>query len=263
MGSTTPPWRSLDAPPATPSTTGVPAAKASDGPATPMDAAAASSWRPTLAVAAAVAGAITCAVVAIALIVSSGSGAMVVVDGADDGPGSVSGSSPGTGAAAADGTVLVVEIVGAVPRTGVYRLPQGSRIGDLVAAAGGYGPRVDTGRAERELNLAAVLIDGDQVRVPSRDDVPAADGGVAGGGGTGSNGGTGTTGDTGSATGAVDLNSASSAELEALPGIGPVTAQKIITARDEAPFGSIEDLRTRGLVGEKTFEKIRPSIVVH
>jgi competence protein ComEA len=129
-------------------------------------------------------------------------------------------------------------------------LPAGSRVGDLVAAAGGYSARVDTTRADRDLNQAALLHDGDQVRVPSRDDPEIA----AGGSGEPASAGTG--------DGLVDLNRATAAELDALPGIGPVTIDKIIAAREEAPFTSIEELRTRGLLGEKTFERIRESLVV-
>jgi competence protein ComEA len=151
----------------------------------------------------------------------------------------------------AGGDALVIDVSGAVLKPGVYRLVPGSRIGDAVRAAGGYGPRVDAERAASTLNLAASLTDGEQVHVPSRDDVPGGSGGVASGDGGGHDGGA-----------LIDLNKASQSELESLPGIGPVTATKIIAARDEAPFRSVDELRERGLVGEKTFDSIRALITV-
>jgi competence protein ComEA len=107
---------------------------------------------------------------------------------------------------------------------------------------------VDTARAEREINLAAPLRDGDHIRVPSRGETATADAsGVDG---------------AAQVDGPLDLNAATTDQLEALPGIGPVTAGKIVAARDAAPFAAVEDLRTRKLVGEKTFEAIRELVAV-
>jgi competence protein ComEA len=190
-----------------------------------------------------------------------GNNGTVVVDGGTPlGSANVEGgvvADPLPGSAAPE---LVVEIVGAIGRPGVFRLPAGSRVGDLVEAAGGYGSRVDTERASHELKLAAPLHDGDQIRVPSRDDVVTT--GAEPGVGSQPGSGGGSSGSGSSGTGLVDLNRATSAELEALPGIGPVTATKILTARDEQPFGAVEDLRTRGLLGEKTYDKVRDLVTV-
>jgi competence protein ComEA len=201
--------------------------------------------------------------IALAFVLAFGVGAngTVVVDG-----GTPLGSTGVEGATIADSAVasvvpeLVVEIVGAIDRPGVFRLPGGSRVGDLVEAAGGYGSRVDAERASRELNLAAPLHDGDQIRVPSRDDEITAglDPAVGSQAGAGSV----SPGSASSGTGPVDLNRATSAELEALPGIGPVTAAKILASRDEQAFAAVEDLRTRGLLGEKTYDKVKDLVTV-
>jgi competence protein ComEA len=194
--------------------------------------------------------AVGCAVGAFALAAGTGSGS-VSIDSGSTIPIPASGDAGrASGDGAAVGGDLVVEIVGAVRQPGVYRLPAGARVGDLLRVAGGYGPRVDTARAEQALNLAAPLRDGEQVRIPSRDDAGTAPG--VGGSGTGAS----------AATPLVDLNGATQAELEALPGIGPATAAKIIAAREEAPFAAVEELRSRGILGEKTFEKLRDLVKV-
>jgi competence protein ComEA len=180
------------------------------------------------------------------VIAISGAGAAVVA-GPED---AIAVRASGNPVAAAVGEI-VVDVTGAVVKPGVYRLATGARVGDAIEAAGGFSPRVDVDRVGVELNLAATLADGAQVRVPSRDD-EAQPGGSSGGGDSGG----------GSGAKLVNLNTASESELDALPGIGPVTAGKIIESRSGSPFKSIDELRARGLVGVKTFEKLKPLISV-
>ena len=204
-----------------------------------------------------VGAAVALGVLAFVLALGSGSGDGVAIDaiGADAGPAASDGIGSTLDASAIAGGALVVEVSGAVAHPGVFRLPAGSRVGDVVAAAGGYGPRVDTGRAGADLNLAATLNDGDRVHVPSRDESPAPTIGGSALRGAGAGG-------TGGDPVLVDLNSATADALDALPGIGPVTADKIIAAREEAPFASVDDLRSRGILGEKTFERLRDLVTV-
>jgi len=90
--------------------------------------------------------------------------------------------------------------------------------------------------------------------VPSRDDPASAAGAGASAAAAGQGG--------GASGGLVDLNTATAAELDELPGVGPVTAQKIIDARAEKPFASVDELRERKIVGASTFEKLQNLVTV-
>ena len=180
----------------------------------------------------------------------------------------VSDPAGGVTASGADGAGangIVVEVAGAVARPGLYHLAPRARVADAITAAGGYSRRVDATRTTGAVNLAAHLADGDRVIVPSRDD-PAAVLGASGGstsvGAGGSSGGAGS-GAIAAGSGLVDLNRATAAELDALPGIGPVTAAKIVAARQERPFRSVDELRDRKLVGASVFARLRSRVTVH
>ncbi len=161
---------------------------------------------------------------------------------------------PGGGSPSGAGdsqAMVVVEVAGAVARPGVYSLPSGSRVADAIGAAGGYSTDVDPRAAEAKLNLAARLLDAQLIVVPRRGD--AAAGPTTSSDGPGSSS---------AATGPINLNTASAAVLDTLPGIGPATAAKIISAREEKPFESVDDLVTRKIVAASTLAKFRDQVTV-
>jgi len=152
------------------------------------------------------------------------------------------GASPS--AASLQPSLLLVDVEGAVRHPGVVRLAAGSRVADAIAAAGGYSGSVDAAAASTGLDLADTLQDGAKVLVPQR--------GTASAGGAAAS----------PQAGKVDLNHATAAELDALPGIGPVTAAKIIASRAQQPFRRTDDLRTRKLIGAAAFAKLQALVTV-
>ena len=134
--------------------------------------------------------------------------------------------------------LIVVDVAGAVAKPGVYRLVAGSRIVDALIAAGGM-----TGEADlAALNKAAPVRDGQRIYVPRPGEtVPAGSAGS-------------------DAQLKIDVNHATAGELEALPGIGPTTAARIVRSRGGHPFTRIEELQTRGLVTARVFADIKDLI---
>lgn len=137
---------------------------------------------------------------------------------------------------------VYVDVVGAVRRPGLYRIRTGARVADAVAHAGG-----PTRRADLQLvNLAALIADGEQVVVPERgaggvSAAPSAPGSPP--------------------AGPVHLNSATLEQLDALPGVGPVTAQKIIDYRTQhGGFGSVDDLDAVPGIGPARLADLRPLV---
>ncbi len=141
-------------------------------------------------------------------------------------------------AAHASAPRLFVNVVGAVRRPGLYRLTDGSRVADAVTRAGGPTPKAQI----ELLNLAARIADGEQIVVPRRglaNPSAAASGGAV-------------------AAGPVHLNSATLEQLDELPGVGPVTAQKILDYRQQhGAFGSVDELDAIAGIGPARLEQLR------
>jgi competence protein ComEA len=138
---------------------------------------------------------------------------------------------------------LVVDVVGAVRRPGLVRLPEGSRVADAIARAGG----LRRGAERAAVNFAAPVSDGQQVLVPERGAAVAA--GAGGGAGSAS-------------AGPVSLSSATAEQLDALPGVGPVTAEKIVAYRQQhGAFRSVDELDAISGIGPSRIADLRGLVV--
>ncbi len=166
---------------------------------------------------------------------------------AGGGSGSAKASPTASATVPGSGTTVVVDVVGQVRHPGVYTLRSGQRVDDAVRAAGGVVAPSDVAA----VNLACVVVDGEQIRVP-RPGEPIATGPLTGGSTTGGSGG-----------GLVNLNTAGLADLDGLPGVGPVLAQRILDWRTmHGRFTSVDELGEVSGIGEKLLGQLRSKATV-
>lgn len=133
---------------------------------------------------------------------------------------------------------ILVDIEGAIVSPGVYRVSQGARVNDLLTLAGGFLADADTPRINKTLNRAAVLSDGAKIYIPFLDETtPLQMQKIL----------------------TVSVNTASAAELESLPGVGSVIAEKIIAAR---PYSSLEELVQKAVMSASLFDKCKDQLVL-
>ena len=172
--------------------------------------------------------------------------AAVTVDPGGGGPSSAYRQRGGSGE-------VLVQVAGEVARPGVYRVPAGARVNEVVQRAGGLTRRAD----QAGVNLVARVQDGQQVIVPRRGPGGAA---VASAGSAGATGGA-AGGSGGSSGGPVSLSSATVAQLDGLDGIGPTLAQRIVDYRQaHGGFRSVDQLRDVSGIGDKRFEALRKAV---
>ncbi len=141
---------------------------------------------------------------------------------------------------------ITVDIEGAVKNPGVYSLPGGSRVEDAVTTAGGFTSTADKTKIAQAINLSAKLADSMKIYIPAIGDTVVLGASTD----TGSN----------TTTGQININTANLSDLDNLPGVGPVTAQKII---DNRPYSSVEDLQTKKIVKANVYAEIKDKITVY
>lgn len=157
---------------------------------------------------------------------------------------------------------IYVDIGGMVKKPGVYKVNEGTRLFEVIEQAGG----LSQGASLANINQAKVVIDGEKIVIPSEEEVKA--GAVSGfgdisgfGKGEGTGAPSGQQGQTFTFDGRVNINTADRQGLQEIPGVGPVTADKIIAYRSSnGPFKSTEELKNVSGIGEKTFQKIKDMV---
>lgn len=139
---------------------------------------------------------------------------------------------------------FIIDVEGAVIKPGVYSLPSKARIVDALAAAGGLSEDADRDYVEKNINMAKKVADGLKIYIPRLGESVVVEGASTGS----------------SSNSVLNINTAGQADLEALPGIGPVTARKIIEGR---PYADINDLTSKKIIGSKLFGDIKNSIAAN
>ncbi len=182
--------------------------------------------------------------VTVALLVAAVGLSVTLLSWPDDEPAATAPAAP-IEASAAEPKTIIVSVAGAVNEPGIVELEAGARVADAIEAAGGLTEGADPGF----LNLARVVADGDLVAVPDA----AASGAPAPGDGTGGP----------SAGGLVNINVAGAAELDALKGIGPVLAERIIEYREaNGSFQSLDELSEVSGIGSALLEQLRDQVTL-
>ncbi|MHB1235274.1 MAG: ComEA family DNA-binding protein [Microbacteriaceae bacterium] len=181
---------------------------------------------------------------AVVVLLIGGLSVAVVASGvASSGTGQAILPRPQGSTVASPATAVFVQVVGAVNRPGLYRLRDGDRAVDAIAAAGGYSASAD----RSQLNLARFLSDGEQIHVPAVGEAPPPGKTIV----------------PGVLGGKVNLNTADSTTLQTLPGVGPAMAQRIVAWREKnGRFSSIKDLLSVTGIGDKKFAELKSLVTV-
>jgi competence protein ComEA len=145
---------------------------------------------------------------------------------------------------------ITVDVEGAVLKPGIHKLAADSRVQDALIEAGGMSEKADRTKVSKGMNLAAKLMDGGKIYIPFEGEAASASFGQVAGASDGTSG---------ELSGVVNINTASESQLDTLSGVGPATAQKIITNR---PYSSIDELVSKKAVGKSVFEKIKEKVSI-